>query len=174
MKEVVWVFGTSASGKATFIKHIVEDEDYRLREQFGWKDQAVVACNESLELIGGDLDEERESILDKVPEILQNADIVLIKWQYVDSQHDRPQRLKQKLPDVQHRIISLDVSVDELVKRLPTKPLWHNYGDERNLISIELPIVLKSREELNDFDVTIIDSSTSSNYEIARSQLTRS
>jgi len=168
MKEVVWVFGASASGKATFIKRIDDGKHERLCEQFGWKGQTVVACNESLELIGGELDEQRECILDKVPVLLQNADIVLIKWQYVDSQHDRPQRLKRKLPNVRHRIISLDVSVDELVNRLPTKPLWHNYDAEKNLISIELPIVLKSREELSDFDVTFIDSSASGNYEIEK------
>ncbi|HUD06836.1 MAG TPA: hypothetical protein VMR34_03020 [Candidatus Saccharimonadales bacterium] len=171
MKEVIWVFGASASGKETFIKHVTEDGPRKLLKRLGWENKLLACCSESLEYIGGEPSASRERIMDRVPELLQSADVVFIKWQYVDSQANRPQRLKKKLPKIKHRIISLLVSPDELLERLPSKPLWHNYGKERELISIELPLIAQSLRELSDFKTRFISSSKSGKYEVLKTTL---
>lgn len=166
MKEIVWVFGTSASGKETFIKHVVNDEPADLIKNLGWEDKVVSASDESLELIDGALGELRDRIIEKIPLLLQNTDVVLIKWQYVDSAAKRPQHLKDSLPDAKHKIIELKVDRDELVLRLPRKHWWHDLGKEKESLNQELGMVAASLDALPDFEKISIDSSESSNYKI--------
>ena len=173
MKEIVWVFGESAAGKETFIKHIVKDKQTELLEEFGWQNKKAMACNASLRLIGARLSNKREKILDEVSKLLENAEVILIKWQFVDSKTNLPKRLKYKIPDVRQRIISLKVSPEELAERLPAKPLWSKYGktgEETKLVAHDLQVVRKSLQELSDFDTTTINSSKSGNYEIIRNK----
>ena len=167
MKEVVWVFGESASGKETFIKYITSAKGGGLLDQFGWKDKSIVACTESLELIGDDLDKMRDKILEKVPTLLETSDVVLIKWQFVDTQANRLLELKENLPNALHRIIFLRVSVEEVAERLPSKKLWRHYGQELIFATNELPVVMKSLDSVKSlFDIIAIDSSGSGHYDV--------
>lgn len=150
MKEVVWIFGTSASGKETLINKLVNYKPAELIGRLVWKNKKIVACKESLDLIGGELDDLREQILEEVPKLLAKSDVVLIKWQYVDSLAKRLQRLKELLPETKHRIIELKVEVDELIKRLPNKKLWTNYGEEKALYDVELKVVPEELAKLSD------------------------
>ncbi|MBI5906465.1 hypothetical protein HY857_00230, partial [Candidatus Saccharibacteria bacterium] len=151
-----------SSGKETFVKHIVNDNPADLIEDLGWEDKTVVASNDSLELIDGHLGETRDQVLDGIPSLLANNDVVLIKWQHVDSGARRPQRLKEVIPDAKHRIIELKVSMGELVLRLPRKHWWHDLGRERNHLNGELEMLAASLDALPDFDRTVVDSSSTS------------
>lgn len=167
MKEVVWVFGTSASGKETFIKSVLKDAI--LLEQLGWKYKSVVACEQSTKFIGQFKRDPkiilRESIIKKVPTLLSSADVVLIKWQFVDSQTSRPQRLKEAIPEAQHRIILLNTPESELIERLARKKWWHDYGEEKEFISKELSMVGDCIKQLSpEFMTTTLNSGTYSNY----------
>ena len=167
MKEVVWVFGVSASGKATLINSLVSNKLAKLIKRFGWQNKKIIACDESLELIGGELDGLRKKILDTTPKLLDKSDIVLIKWQTVDSIANRPQRLKKLLPEARHWIIELRVGIDELVGRLPKKELWTNYGREKDLYDVEFKVVSEKLSELSDeFEIISLNSSSSGSYEL--------
>ena len=166
MKEVVWVFGTSASGKETFIKRVASGKPFDLIKNLGWEGKAVTASNESLNLIDGELGELRDKVIEKIPVLLQKTDVILIKWQYVDSAAKRPQRLKDSLPDARHRIIELEVDMDELVMRLPRKHWWYDLGKEKESLTKELDMVANSLGQLPDFDKVSIDSNESGNYRI--------
>lgn len=128
MKEIIWVFGNSAAGKETLIRHLLTDASMKLREQLGWQDLHLTASRASLEYIGqfnnDPVTQKRDEILKEAPELLSHNDVVLIKWQTVDSQAGRIDALLQAMPDVSHRIIYLDTPKETLVERLPRKSWW--------------------------------------------------
>lgn len=170
MKEVVWIFGTSATGKETFIKKVIKDKE--LQERMGWKNKSISFCSESIDHIGqfdGDpAIERRKMILHKVPQLLENNDIVLIKWQIVDSKAQLPQKLKKVTIKAKHVIIRLEAPEQELVKRLRNKSWWHDYGKELEFIHLERDLVRKSISQLqNEFEVKTINSSNSSEYNLS-------
>ena len=164
MKEVIWVFGLSASGKETFIKYISASDDTELLSKLGLSTKRISFSTNSLKLIGGELDEQRDSILSEVQKLLSSSDVILIKWQFVDSIAKRPQKLKLLLPTARHKIICLVTDVDEIAKRLPHKPLWRQPGKERQLAKAEIPKVLQAINELYDFDITYLNSNDNAGY----------
>lgn len=167
MKEVVWIFGTSAAGKQTFVKRVLTDK--KLAKKLGWENKTIVACQESLNLLGHVGNEEivkaRKSITKIVPKLLENADVVLIKWQYVDSHNLTPEKLKELLPMVQHKIILLKVEPDEAKQRLATKTWWKEFWDNTRFADREIEMVNKCIKQLSsDFDITILDSGKNKDY----------
>ena len=48
--KIIWVFGPSAVGKETFIKHIQSGNQSELLARLGWADKNIVVCNESIDL----------------------------------------------------------------------------------------------------------------------------
>lgn len=127
-EEVVWVFGNSAAGKETFIKYVTESSDKQLYDRLGWTNKKVKVAPSSIDNIGQFLNDPitlmRDGILTETPQLLQEADVVLIKWQTVDSEADRIHKLMALLPDVLHRIILISTPRSELTKRLPNKSWW--------------------------------------------------
>ena len=128
MKEVVWIFGNSAAGKETFIKYVTNNRDKQLYDRLGWENKKVTAVPSSIENIGQYENDpvtlKRNNILTEAPQLLQKADAVLIKWQTVDSQAGRIEKLMKLLPDAQHRIILISTPSVQLMKRLPEKSWW--------------------------------------------------
>ena len=171
MKEVVWVCGPSAVGKETLIRKLVTESEPVLAQRLGWQGKRILVSEISLIDIGrGDDDPilaEREKILDEVPIHLKNADIVLIKWQEVDSGADRPMRLKRLLPNEKHRALFLDADFDELCEREVHKWWWNQEDSPREYRAKELKLVAKYLDDLrNDFNITVIDSSKGRDYKI--------
>lgn len=132
MKEVVWIAGRSAAGKDYFIKHITEKAPVDLIEQLGWQGKVIAACNESIEYTDQDnADILREEILTIVPALIESADIVLIKWQYIDStKSNRIKKLKELLPNSKHGVIYLDLSPEINAERLKSKAWWKKQGND--------------------------------------------
>ncbi len=114
-REIVWVFGQSAAGKASFIEAATKQP--ALKRTLGWSDKTVAPCEASLSYVAQSFDdpirEKRLQILDEAPALVQNYDIVLIKWQYEDSTSGRITRLQHLLPHVYHRIILLSLPREE-------------------------------------------------------------
>lgn len=166
MKEIVWVFGNSASGKATFIRRVVKDT--KLHVAFGWKAMSVAGCEASLKYIGqSPIAESREEIIDQVASLLNDADVVLIKWQLVDSLASRLTRLQQKIPEAEHRIIRLEASRAEMIRRLQQKTWWYDYGKEDDFIDSEIKSVEESIDSVKDtFAVTRVSSEANDDYSI--------
>ncbi len=166
MKEVAWIFGTSASGKETFIRNAANNQP--ALEALGWMGRPLAACQSSLKYIGqfdGDpIIEHRRKILEEVPLLLDSVEVVLIKWQSVDSWISLPQKLREGLPGVRHRIIELRASLPELEKRLKQKPWWTDYGHEKEFIGEELEEVSRTTKDLKGFDITVLSSSEADNY----------
>ncbi len=128
MKEVVWIFGNSAAGKETFIKYAIESGDKELFTRLGWENKKVKAISASIDNIGQYENDpvtlKRDDILTETPRILEEVDVALIKWQTVDTQKGRIEKLMNLLPNTWHRIILLSTPARELEKRLPNKSWW--------------------------------------------------
>jgi len=141
MKEVAWIFGISASGKETFIDFVTKSKDRQLLGRLGWDNKIIKASPSSINKIGQYDDDpitlKRDQILVEVPKLLENSDIVLIKWQKVDSNSQRIEKLKSILPDAHHRIIIITTSHEEVAKRLPNKSWW-NDEDVDDLINEDI------------------------------------
>ncbi len=163
MKEIVWVIGSSSSGKSTFMRRIMEDK--ALAAAFGWQGKTVAVCQRSLDFPGDlglpEIVAQRHHILDDSIGLLKTADVVLIKWQYVDSSCELPQKLRAALPGVRHRIILLYTNDTELIRRLRAKDWWLNlgFGSAEELLGYEKQMVPKFRRELKDFAVLRVNAS---------------
>jgi len=166
MKEIVWIVGTSASGKDTFIRNVSTNNN--VLESLGWSGKSIVACEASLKFIAQFEDdpvvEQREKIPEEANSLLDTSDVVLIKWQQLDTEASRPQKLKDLIPTARHRIIELRVERPELIKRYRLKPWWHDVGKEEPFIESELKSVSDAVANLSDFDVTRLDSSADGHY----------
>ena len=109
----------------------------------------------------------REGIIDQTVSLLVDADIVLIKWQLVDSLASRLTRLQERVPEATHRIIRLETSKAEMVERLQQKAWWYDYGKEEAFIDAEIKSVEESIHQLGDtFRVTKVSSSAHDNYSV--------
>lgn len=169
MKQVVWIFGNSAAGKDTFIRHIESGGNLALIEKLGWIQADIKHSKASLKYIsqfrGDPITVRRDLIFKEVPKLLVNSNVVLVKWQGVDSEAVRIESLQAILPNCAHRIIQIVTSDKELIKRLPLKNWWDDSYDIYEFIAGEnkhieewinkldsrLPVVKISGNPLDDY-----------------------
>jgi hypothetical protein len=145
MKKIVWVLGTSAAGKATFLRE--QARGNRSQTLIGTRNKKVGVSKQSLINLG-QLDDSRTSIITEVSELLAEKDAVFIKWQYGDSLLHIPEILYKKYPDIQHRAIVLKVGEAEQIRRLRTKSWWHEVGREKDFIAKEQELVSRAIADL--------------------------
>lgn len=167
MKELVWVFGTSASGKQTFISNILRDKE--LKNRLGYKGQDIAACQRSLDYLGHigqeEIVDERRLIVNDVKHLLENHDVVLVKWQYIDSELKTPQTLKNQLPDIKHHVMNLSISSKENKKRLSGKTWRKEMFNDTEFSNREVALVKCCLDELPpEFCITTLDSSANADY----------
>ena len=104
-------------------------------------------------------------ILDEVPKLIAQADVVLIKWQAVDSMSGRIEELEALLPNVNHRIIQIITTDEELAKRLPQKSWWWEDGNTEEFISEERTKVANYITELHKkLPITQVSGDSDNNY----------
>ncbi len=158
-KEVVWVFGTSASGKETYINGIVEEGKHA--DKFEYHDKKIAFAKSSIENIGHfDNDpilQKRTEIIEEVKNLLRNNDVVLIKWQFTDSEAGRVEALKTRFPDAKHKIVVLETSDADLSERLRKKPWWTEGDDTQKWIDEERELLAKELKKYNDFEKIILN-----------------
>ena len=169
MKEVIWVMGPSAVGKETKKKTIAGD--LKALKLLNMESESIVSCGASYHFNGNykddPIDKAREKIFDEIPDLLKNYDVVLIKWQHIDSELNRPERLKELLPEATHRAVLLVTPRHELAERLPIKSWWHDYGKELAHVNRGIEHVAKSLDTLPiSMTLTIILSSDKKFYSI--------
>ncbi len=169
MREVIWVMGPSAVGKETFIKTIAGD--HRTLELMGLENKSIVSCGASYHFNGaykGDaVDAAREKIFDEIPELLNKYDVVFIKWQHVDSELHRPERLQKLIPDAVHRALLLVAPRKELAERLLKKSWWHDRGNENMHVNAGIKNIKVSVNSLpGSIQITMMSSSKQKPYSL--------
>lgn len=128
--SIIWIVGISAAGKETFIRSVSHNAS--LAARFGWEGKRIAASQESLRYLAqfptDPITKNRERILSEVPILALANDVILLKWQFVDTEARRPERLQALLPDANHSIIVLHAPITELNARLPRKAWWDDWG----------------------------------------------
>jgi hypothetical protein len=172
IKQIVWVFGASAAGKATFINYVTNDKPLDLLSMMGWQDKTISAEPYSLSLVGqtsyhDSNTRKRFKIIPSVISKLSLNDVVLIKGQQVDLDNRRPQKLKSRLADCRHSVLYLDAGVDETGRRMRLKPWWNN-----NITADEIAKWQRSQikilKNMDGFDSQILESSRSYLYSLIK------
>ena len=126
VNEIVWVYGSSAVGKETFIRKLADNPPMELIKRLGWENKKLVIIWESIDHLVNKDDskgEKRKQILDKVLGNKGN-DIVIIKGQDIDIVKKFPQLLKKKLPTYKHKIIQLYTDIEVVFERCKNKFWW--------------------------------------------------
>lgn len=151
-KEVVWVLGPSAVGKETFIRR-VSSGDLIVPERY-WLDKKITFSQLSVNNIGhfenDPVIKNREGIEDEVVNLLEDYDAVFIKWQFVDSDADRLNSLRKRLPSASHKIVVLTASYKELSIRLPKKVWWKEGESTDVFIKEEMELIIKELDRYHD------------------------
>ncbi|MCA9318486.1 hypothetical protein KDA06_02495 [Candidatus Saccharibacteria bacterium] len=147
MKQIIWVFGTSAVGKETFMKAALNDAE--LQKALNLETQKIAISQESLRHLGA-LDGSRDTVRKDVLGLLKTNDAVFVKWQYGDTLLNTPNKLVADLPGVRHIAITLMVANEEKIKRLRTKSWWHDTGKESPFIAEEQRTVVTALGQLSD------------------------
>ena len=136
MKQVIRVFGESATGKKTFINYLLKQEDKTLLENLGLENKHLDVSNitilPSKEYAKEILSYQKrcERIFKDIVNFLENpgTDVLLIKGQHSDIDEEQANTLNlfmQKFPDLERIIYLLKVSnLDLLYQRITHKDWW--------------------------------------------------
>lgn len=133
MKNIVWVFGNSGSGKETFINSTIIGENF-LVKNLGWENHLIKKIEESIKYIGQYEDDpitkKRSEILPAVEKIVDSTNtdsiVILLKWQDVDQMKRLPEKLHRNYTDYVHTIIYLRANPDALWERVQQKSWWRD------------------------------------------------
>ena len=188
MKQVIWVFGESATGKKTFINYILKQEDNILLEKLGLENKhlgvsniTILPSKEYAKEIAN-CQKRCEKILKDVTDFLENTetDVLLIKGQHSDIDEEQANTLNlfmQRFPNLERSIYLLKVSdLDLLYQRIIHKDWWqedpHKYEEifPRKWLdkSVENHEKMVSDYQKFGFQVTHID--TTNGYQIMKEE----
>ena len=159
-KEIVWVFGTSAAGKETFIRTAATNPIHR--SNLGWQGKKITFCKESIKNLvtieNDPRNTHRDTIISNVEELIKTNDVVLIKWQFLDSDSERVRQLKNNLQNFSHKIIILNASDSEISNRLIKKDWWKPEYCQKDWIENERELLRKDLEQYRDFEIIQMES----------------
>lgn len=167
MAEIVWIYGSSASGKETFIRKLLKNPPAKIINELEWNEKKIISIEESIKYIGqfenDPIVKKRKEIIKKTKKIANQADtIILIKWQDVDLESGLFNKLQKETPTIKHKIIFLHTNLETLYKRCQNKS-WRTKKEEKEgikWIKTRLLYQLKLLKKLDNVDIIAIDSST--------------
>jgi len=160
VNEIVWIYGSSAVGKETFIRELMDNPSEILINRLGWQNKKLITIWEGIEHIAqykGDPEgKKRREIINKILDIKDDNVVIIIKGQDIDIRNGLPQSLKNKLPDCKHKIISLYTNIEIVYERCKNKSWW-----DKNKVTLEefkgwLSHQIKLISDLNGFEIISI------------------
>jgi hypothetical protein len=194
MKEIIWIYGSSAAGKETFIKYILNKPHKELVKRINLENKNIQLLQESIDLIGEYNNDPKQELRLNIPEYtdklikknqtlnqnqiqIQKIDTIIIKGQDYDLENNTPNKLKQKLktqyPNLIHRIIFLHADFEILYNRIKKKSWWTKELEEKGieyfkdwLLKEQLPELIKLNK-IQNFEIISIDSSNKEYNNIA-------
>jgi len=159
--NIIWVYGSSASGKETFIRKIINGYQLEILDYVKWGNNHIIPIWESMKYIGQDSDDpiinKRKKIIQAVKKAAEHKNgIILIKGQDADLKSNLPGILKRTLSGADHMIIFLHVDNRELLKRWRRKSWWKNeytINTVRSWLKYQIDLLLK----LHGFKIIALD-----------------
>ena len=167
MTEIVWIYGSSASGKETFIRRFLENPPKEIRDHLWWSDKKIVCIEESLKYIGkfenDPIVEKRKEIIEKAKKLAKKSNLViLIKGQNVDLQSKLLDKVHNEVPNAKHKIVFLHADVWILFERCKKKVRWTHYDEQEGIEGFKRHIMhqIHAFQKIEGFEMIAIDSST--------------
>jgi hypothetical protein len=127
---IVWVYGLSAIGKETFVRHVAENKPKQLIDELGWNDHEIVVCQESIDHVvkkendgNKELRKNLEKVILKLSEAHSGA-VILIKTQDLDFDFNHLVNIKKQLPNDDHVMIYLYDDPNVVYTRYQKKEWW--------------------------------------------------
>ena len=169
MNKVIWVFWPSAAGKETFIR-VITSQDIEIKKVLGECYDHLIAIEESIKYIkqteNDPIGEKRIEIIDRVIELNKenNNSLFLIKWQNIDIDANLPNKLRQSLPDIEHKIVYLYSNLDILFTRVQQKSWYVPSEDTKEEITYHIRKTAEKVKEIWGMEIISID--TTDGYKI--------
>ena len=168
MTEIVRVYGSSAAGKETFIRNITTNPPQKVLASLWWGGKKIFSVQESIQYIGqfenDPIVNKRSEIIEKVKSLVAQKpnSVVLIKGQDVDFTSDLLNKLRSEIPTVEHKIIFLHTTLEELLKRCRTKSWWDQWDEKAGIpwIKVWLFYQVNALQKLKGFPIIALDSGT--------------
>jgi hypothetical protein len=161
LNKIIWVFGSSAAGKETFIKKIFNGSLIKLQKDLGWNEKKIIPIWESINFIGKysndtEVVKQRKLIIPAVKEaLLVNNAVILIKGQDTDIETDLFNNVRLLFPDVEHQIIFLHVHPKTLLKRWKNKSWWKDEYTIRT-VKVWLNYQIKLLSKLDNIEINTV------------------
>lgn len=171
VNEIVWVYGSSAVGKETFIRYLVDNPSVSLIRRLDWQGKKLIVIWESVKYIAQYEDDpiggKRKQIVEKVLGITDDNAVIIIKGQDIDIVSELPQLLKKKMPFCKHKIIFLYTDIEIVHERCKDKIWWK--GNETTLEEFKgwLRHQIKLLSELEGFEIIAINNENKKYRQIA-------
>lgn len=167
--KIVWIYGSSGSGKETFIRHTIKYKPLELLQRLGWNRMKLTFVPESIEYIAqyqnDPVGDKREKIINTVVSLVGDIpQVILIKGQDLDLKHLRLQRLKEKLPDCDHSIIFLHADITELYRRWHSKSWWDPKFSQETVKKWLLSQISKLEKLSLEFEIRALLSDSTKSY----------
>jgi predicted kinase len=175
MKEIIWIYGSSASGKETFIKHILNNPNKTLLTRLNLENKNIQVLQQSLDLIGEYDNDPKQKLRLNIPKYIINqikknskSEVILIKGQDYDLINNTPNKLKKLLnsqyENLNHNIIFLHTDFETLYTRVKNKSWWTKELENKGinyfknwLLKEQIPELIKLNKHHN-FNIISINS----------------
>jgi hypothetical protein len=170
------VFGSSAAGKETFLRTVQQNGTTTLLQALGWSNPVII-CEESIAWVAqfenDPLGTERRRLPEKIVQYAteNKTAVICIKGQDLDLENNRLEIVREKLPEYEHHIFFLEVSIKELTFRVRSKPWWTEENDEEEMQEwLEYQKTFLRKIE-KDFIVTVLDAENGTQYPVLGNQI---
>lgn len=155
--QVLWFFGPSRAGKGTLILNILNIKDDMPEKLLKWlriDDYSLRVSHMGFCKPGA-----RRGLVDEVCDQMKDASNValLVKGQLQDLDDNRPQQVREKLRELEHRIVFVWCDLDGLRGRWLHDGLAEPKEGLRQGVRNQLDLVRRLEK---DFEITCIDATT--------------
>ncbi len=167
MNTIVWVYGSSAAGKQTFIERFLENPISHITKAIRIENFTFLSSKESIKYIqqfeGDPISEKRIEIIDYSLATLNNNTntCIFIKGQDVDLEKKIPNLLFEKTPETRHILFFLDLPLNIIHERVRLNTWWDDEDEMGGevLLGEWLENQKRMLRELKCFEILAIDSS---------------
>lgn len=162
MKEIVWVMGHSGVGKETFCRSLTESSGQPLVKQLGWSGLRLGVCESSIALVHrghqSEKIDDRDKLLDEIESKQDSLDVILLKWQALDTQKGRVIAVAEKFPNIVMRALVLTAPDSVVQGRHETREsAWQPETGWSDFLNYEKSLINKALEgflQVDHIDIT--------------------
>jgi len=161
--KIIWIFGSSAAGKGTLMRQLLNATNKELIKHFNLERYALVGLEESTKWIMQFTDDPMAEKRKQFPELLKGlikpGSAVLIKGQDVDLEYNTLTIVRKLFPEATHEVIFLSLPLDDIYSRCIRRSWWEEGIDSKETLKEWLTEQVSELSKLKGFKITAYDSS---------------